>query len=166
MAAKHGPGTHTPEQDAVNIAIALVVLAVLITAAWQWLLPAFHVEANLDFSKGQSLSPFAAFYASAQVVERLMEPVTLLLDKWSLTRDDKKSNRIVVIHSLALLVTALASNAFQLHFLKAVGFATMPGWADILATALLISGGTKPLHDFISYLQQKKDATRNTLTST
>jgi hypothetical protein len=34
----------------------------------------------------------------------------------------------------------------------------MQGLSDY-ATALVISGGTKPLHDFISYLQQSKDQT-------
>jgi hypothetical protein len=42
-----------------------------------------------------------------------------------------------------------------LRFLSAVQVGSSPRWLDVFVTGLVISGGTKPLHDLIGMIQAK-----------
>jgi small-conductance mechanosensitive channel len=108
---------------------------------------------------------FAGFYVGAQVVERLMEVVSPLLPFWDLPAsmakaEEKvkvaqvKADRAKAALGLALLAGVVLSFAFGLYFLKAIGMDIPRRW-DIFFTGLIIAAGTKPLHDFITGLQNK-----------
>jgi hypothetical protein len=154
-----GAGTRRPDGKAIALSISIllagVVVALVLDAATVKPVMTISVPANQGFGL------FAAFYVAAQIIERLTEPVTWLLDRWPLTDDTKKPNRTALIHSISVFIAVVISSALGLHFLQAVGIGNatdhLPSWIDSYATALVISGGTKPLHDFISFLQQNKD---------
>jgi hypothetical protein len=145
----------TPDARAMALALAITVTSLVVAIAWGTWVPTSPVRVSLPVDQG--FTYFAAFYVAAQVIERLMEPVTWLLDQFNVTDNANKPNRTAVIYSLTLLAAVVLSSGFNLHFLSAVGVKDLPNWLDAYATALVISGGTKPLHDFISYLQQSKD---------
>src|SRR3954468_13797585 len=124
---------------------------------------------------------FAGFYVGAQVIERLMEFVAPVLPpeapaKWLRrkralgSRTDPDLNRILADPAataaqikadrakLALGVAAVmgvaASCLFGLFFLKAIGM-HVSHTVDSILTGITIAAGTKPLHDFITSLQNK-----------
>jgi len=108
---------------------------------------------------------FAGFYVAAQLIERLMELASPLLPFWGLPAsmgkaDPKvraaqvKADRAKAVQGLATLAGVAISAGFGLYFLKAVGI-DIPRMPDIFFTGLIIAAGTKPLHDFITGLQNK-----------
>jgi hypothetical protein len=114
---------------------------------------------------------FAGFYVGAQVIERLMELVSPLLPFWRLPASvasaepkvqvaQVKADRAKAVLGLALLAGVVLSAAFGLYFLKAIGMEVSRGW-DIFFTGLIIAAGTKPLHDFITGLQNKNTPNTN-----
>jgi hypothetical protein len=61
-----------------------------------------------------------------------------------------------MIATCAGMVVAALMN---LYFLSTVGIAaTKPWWAEILATGLIIGGGTKPLHDLVKLISKSAEA--------
>jgi hypothetical protein len=120
---------------------------------------------------------FAGFYVAAQLIERLLEFVSpsLPIARWGpptppapLSDAQKtalaaqiKADRGAWTHGLAVLLGVGASAAFGLFFLAAVGIHTSTT-INILATGVIIAAGTKPLHDFISYLQNQSTPTTGT----
>jgi hypothetical protein len=61
-----------------------------------------------------------------------------------------------MIATCAGMVVAASMN---LYFLSTVGIAaTKPWWAEILATGLIIGGGTKPLHDLVKLISKSAEA--------
>lgn len=143
-------GMAVPETPALLVSFAVIFVSVGLAFVPQ--VPGINV--SLQASAG--FTQFAAFYVAAQLIERFMEPVTWPLSRWGRTADEMKSNRTAVIFSLTLALSVIVSSLSGLHFLEAVGM-TAPTFVDNFATGLIISGGTKPLHDFISYVQQSKD---------
>jgi hypothetical protein len=116
---------------------------------------------------------FAGFYVAAQVIERLLELFSPLLPLWkppatATTAATKaaytKADRAVFLLGLATLLGVGASCAFGLFFLKALGMHVSHTW-DAILTGAIIGAGTKPLHDFISLLQNKNNPSTETSTS-
>ena len=147
------------------IVAALVVAIVANSAGWatKSFNPAQVEEANFAL--------FAGFYVAAQVIERLMELFSPLLPFWKLPTDmanadpkvkvaQVKADRAKAVLGLALLAGVAISAAFGLYFLKAVGM-DVPRMPDIFFTGLIIAAGTKPLHDFITGLQNKSTPNTN-----
>lgn len=140
--------------------VAAAVVAIVANAAG-WATKAFepsHVQAA-------NFALFAGFYVGAQVIERLMELFSPLLPFWALPKSvteqeakvqvaQVKADRAKAVLGLALLAGVVVSAAFGLYFLKAIGMDIPRGW-DIFFTGLIIAAGTKPLHDFITGLQNK-----------
>jgi len=124
---------------------------------------------------------FAGFYAAAQVIERLLELVSPLLPWWKVPDPPVlmgeasevqkktakaaqiKADRAVAAHGIAAVLGVAASCAFGLFFLQTVGF-HVSNTIDTFATGIIIAAGTKPLHDFISGLQNKNTPTTGTTT--
>jgi hypothetical protein len=72
--------------------------------------------------------------------------------------------RTVFFWVLATVIAMLASASLRLYFLHTVGISAGPRWVEILATGLIVGGGTKPLHDLIELLAAAK--ANQTATST
>jgi hypothetical protein len=150
----------------VCIVAALVLAFVANKADWatKSFEPAKVEEANFAL--------FAGFYVAAQIIERLMELASPLLPFWGLpaslaNADPKvraaqvKADRAKAVLGLATLAGVAISAGFGLYFLKAVGI-DIPRMPDIFFTGLIIAAGSKPLHDFITGLQNKTTPNTNT----
>ena len=61
---------------------------------------------------------------------------------------------------LAFLLCAQL-NITLLQAVRANGSGEPPFWADLLVTGLVVGAGTKPLHDLISNIEQKKDGKKD-----
>ena len=119
---------------------------------------------------------FAAFIVVAGAIERFLEPVAKALPPTGTTPKDK-ADRALYLASLALVIGIVVSATFGLYFMEAIGVKIgspeTPGpqslapesdgdkllrGLDIFITALVITGGTKPLHDLITRLEKQKEA--------
>jgi hypothetical protein len=116
---------------------------------------------------------FAGFYVAAQVIERILELVSPLLPPWgppssATTAADKaahtKADRGALTMGIGAVLGVAISAGFGLFFLRAVGI-TAPQTIDTFATGVTIAAGTKPLHDFISYLQNQNTPSTGSATS-
>lgn len=65
------------------------------------------------------------------------------------------ANTKVVIWALASFVAMLVTGATKVYFLKVIGFNGVPDYLNILINGLVIGGGTKPLHDLITLIENK-----------
>ncbi|MCW3033342.1 MAG: hypothetical protein JWM60_1687 [Solirubrobacterales bacterium] len=179
-------GVKDTSADAIDESVAdtwakAVALAILIGGLAYCLLGAglakichaqpFQVdEANFAF--------FAAFIVVAGAIERFLEPLAALMPPWSKKLTSAtKADRALLSSSIALIIGIIVSSAFGLYFLEAIGIkiGTVTGSAkaptvmlvkdgdkllrglDVFVTALIITGGTKPLHDLISSVEKKKE---------
>ena len=70
-------------------------------------------------------------------------------------------NRRIIFWAVASAVAVFAASALKLYFLRTVGIAAPPRALDILATGLIIGAGTKPLHDLVTMISAKADATKS-----
>jgi hypothetical protein len=107
-------------------------------------------------------SVFAGLYAGAQILERAMEFVVPLLpvpipttgsdaEKVAQVKADRAKWTLGVTSILGVVISC----AFGLFFLETIGIHSGSNTVDTLVTGLLIGAGTKPLHDFISTLQNQ-----------
>ncbi len=89
-----------------------------------------------------------------------------------------KADRALLAYCIALIIGIVVCSVFGLYFLETMGVSVgmskgsgatetwvfandgekMLRGLDILITALIITGGTKPLHDMIASIEKKKDA--------
>jgi hypothetical protein len=159
----------------------LLLAALAVALIWNGL---FHAAAPFMPAKDEAanFALFAGFYVAAQVIERLLELASPLLPWWTdfpgpptpaggptpaqeatAKAAQVKADRAATAHGVAAVLGVAASCAFGLFFLKAVGF-RVSNTIDTFATGLLISAGTKPLHDFITGLQNKNTPTTGTTT--
>ncbi|HUC07788.1 MAG TPA: hypothetical protein VMR96_06830 [Solirubrobacterales bacterium] len=89
-----------------------------------------------------------------------------------------KADRALIAYCIALIVGIAISSVFGLYFLETMGVqigapadaSETAKWVfandgerwlrglDVFVTALIITGGTKPLHDMITSIEKKKDA--------
>lgn len=106
---------------------------------------------------------FAAFYAGAQIIERLMELVAPLLPVFppgdaegDVLAAHVKADRAKVALGVTSLLGVVASGVFGLFFLQTIGIEAS-NTVDTLVSGLLIGAGTKPLHDFIDLLQDQNN---------
>jgi hypothetical protein len=107
-----------------------------------------------SFEPKQGFVLFTGFYVAAQAVERLIE---IVLPEGAGTAQ-AKAERVLVIGGVAFVLGVVASLVLGLRFLSAVQVSTPPRWLDVVVTGLVISGGTKPLHDLIGLIQNAKSA--------
>jgi hypothetical protein len=122
-----------------------------------------------------NFSLFAAFIVVAGAIERFLEPLAIILPPDG--EDAKaKADRTLLTYSIGLVAGIAVSSLFGLYFLEAIGvkIGTTVGTGssaiielknsgdkalrglDIFVTALIITGGTKPLHDLITSIEKIK----------
>ena len=139
-------------------------LAIVANAAG-WTAPAFEPAAK----KTADFALFAGFYVAAQVIERLMELVAPFLPwpGWKAPAADAtsakpaqesvaaahlKADRAAVALGATALLGVAASFLFGLYFLRSVGIVASNS-IDTFVTGVTVAGGSKPLHDLISAIQ-------------
>jgi hypothetical protein len=145
--------------------VVAVGAAVLMNSALHWTNTQWGPpEGDFNFSI------FAAFYAAAQIIERGMELVAPLLPAYTgqLTGDAKvaqaKADRAKETLAVASVAGVVAANAFGLFFLSTLGIHASHT-IDSICTGLVVAAGTKPLHDFISLLQNQNNPETKTTAS-
>ncbi len=67
-----------------------------------------------------------------------------------------RANRTVLLWAINSAVASLAAGYFGLFLLQVVGMSRVPDFVDIAVTSLVLGGGTKPLHDLISNIENSK----------
>jgi hypothetical protein len=148
------------------VGAAVVVALVLNLAGWTAKPFDPAKNATADFAL------FAGFYVGAQVIERLLQLISPWLPwPWGwpipsgLTGAAKaaqlKADRAHVTLGVAAVLGVVASCSFGLFFLQAIGI-SCSNTVDTFVTGITIAAGTKPLHDFISLLQNKNTPTTGT----
>lgn len=151
------------DQTVGTVAFAAVCLA-------GTLLIALIVHKHAPFTPGSGFLVFGGFYVVAQAIERLIELLSLSplppnsTAAKAASEEEKKAaekkttaRKTLVFAAFSVLVGAAASVGFGLYFLRAVGVTSPAYWLDVLVTALLLSGGTKALHDLIENVTAAKD---------
>jgi hypothetical protein len=139
--------------------VGLIVVAAVIAIVVGGRLGHAHAAFQVDLA---NFALFAAFYAAAAALERLLEPFARLLPFIHGSAARRKSSRALLMLGIGTLVAVGACMLFGLYFMAAIGVNAEGPWmrgVDLFVTALIIAGGTKPLHDFIGFVQAKKDAT-------
>jgi hypothetical protein len=110
------------------------------------------------------MQPLAAFYIAAQVDERVTELISrvpeaftkkvgLAGDKREATSDDVK-NRALWLSVVAVLIGIAVAWVAKLALFQASGLTGLSAQTDYVLTGIALGGGTKPIHDAISYLQK------------
>jgi MFS family permease len=170
------------EQDEVSSeqarAIAIVVLlgslagSLLLCGLAEWSREEPFKVDKADFSL------FAAFIVVAGAIERFLEPVSRSIPPWGRS-EQARADRSLYMASIALVLGVVVSAVFGLYFLEAIGVEfgqrlPAPGGEmrltieetgdkllrglDVFITSLIITGGTKPLHDTIKAIEKTKEA--------
>lgn len=121
--------------------LSAAVAAIASSAGW------WHTPFIPSMTKTANFALFAGFYVAAQAIERLLEIPAPLISK-------KRADRAQVMMGVATLFGVIASFAFGLYFLRAIGMTTAR-WIDIFVSGLVVGAGTKPLHDLISAIQSQ-----------
>jgi hypothetical protein len=143
--------------------VGAAVVAVVMNA-FGWTAKPFDPAAN----SAANFALFAGFYVAAQVIERLMQLISPNLPWWSVDGTGAarvaqiKADRATVSLGVAAVLGVAASCGFGLFFLTAIGM-HVTHTIDSFVTGITVAAGTKPLHDFISLLQnQNAPATQTT----
>jgi hypothetical protein len=141
----------------ILIVSAFAIALVMNAAGWTGkpFSPAQNTTANFAL--------FAGFYVAAQVIERLMQLVSPLVPFWQPYADNDpdpvkaahlKADRAPTVLGIASVLGVAASGGFGLFFLTAIGM-HVSHTIDCFFTGITIAAGTKPLHDFISLIQNQ-----------
>ena len=177
-----GDGSHSPSLFAVVFALTLLGLAVLI--AWALpdssiaftpsngfvALAGFYIAAQVIERGLEFIQPVLGWlWPRGPVVQTAGGTVPALSETgWFLPIGEGRTspalngrqidlyttNRTLVTHGLAVLAAAPLCAVFGLYFLESTGYKGLDHHWDTVLSAILISGGTKPLHDFISYIEK------------
>jgi hypothetical protein len=67
----------------------------------------------------------------------------------------RQLQRATVFWAIATCLGMLVAAAMNLYFMNTVGITIGQRWEEILATGLIIGGGTKPLHDLVKLISSK-----------
>ena len=151
---------------ALGISIVIAFALAVAMNAFGWTQTPFKpsATATTDFAL------LAGFYVAAQVIERLMQLISPLLPWWTpyestdaneIKAAHVKADRGAVSLGIASILGVAASCGFGLFFLAAIGM-DVSHTIDAFFTGITIAAGTKPLHDFISLLQNKNAPTTGT----
>ena len=113
------------------------------------------------------MNEFAPFYIASFIVERLTEAISLGYDEKNgtsgkHTKIAKRRWRAFAHFAVAsvigvLLILVFRIGKLDLGLLKAINPNIDPT-IDLILTGIAIGGGTKPLHDILSYCQKSIDA--------
>jgi hypothetical protein len=131
-------------------AAAAVYSTVAVVASWAliaFVAPLVFRLPTTGISLKDGFSAFAVYYLAAQTIERVLEPFTGLFPT-----DD--TVRTLYLWSVSTIIGMIVSAGLGLYFLTSILAAgsTIPLWADLGFTGFVIGGGSKALHDVISYI--------------
>jgi hypothetical protein len=176
-------GAAVASKGAKLFAIAVLLLGVVYCTLVAGL---GEVSRNLPFQTDANFALLAAFVVVAGAIERIIQPLTAVLPPFSGPATLRaKANRTLVAYGIALIVGIAVSSLFGLYFLETMGVkigaeagtGEAARWVfandgdkvlrglDVFLTALIITGGTKSLHDTITSIEKKKDTLKKSATA-
>jgi hypothetical protein len=121
-----------------------------------------EVSRQAPFQTKADFALFAAFIVVAGAIERIIQPLTAILPPFKAKDTVKsKADRTLLGYSLSLVIGIAVSSIFGLYFMEAIGVSSqgedVRRGLDIFITALIITGGTKSLHETITSIEKKKE---------
>jgi hypothetical protein len=175
----------TADTQAVLLGYGLVIVGAAVgIGLWSWRDPA-------SFTPGTGVSVFAPLYILAQSIERFIEPFTSMIKApaagggkskteamaavnkaladhdvhvaatWQSVVDRIRRNTAVISWGIASFLGIVLCGLFGLYMLRLVGFKGVPEQVDLVISGLAVGSGTKPLHDLIANVQQKKESAQD-----
>jgi hypothetical protein len=140
---------------------AMLAVAVVVAVIWNDV-ASTHRPFAPSRTRTADFALFAGFYVGAQLIERVLELVSPLLPFWRVPGPDGsavkaahvRADRAKATLGVATVLGVILSCGLGLYFLAAVGIHAART-IDVLATGVTIAAGTKPLHDFITLLQNQ-----------
>lgn len=136
---------------------------------------------------GEGWSALAAIYILTQATERLLEPISRVLLPTAPARDELTAklaaaansgnvadandaaeakarlesltrDRTILFWGISTAVGLLVSGLFGIMLFWGIAESNAPeAWLDILATGLVVGGGSKSLHDLITRIEKSKE---------
>jgi hypothetical protein len=127
--------------------------------------------------KDANFALFAGFYVAALLIERACELIAPHVPTWdppknappapgttepgpALDGDARtahvKADRGMIMLGVSFLFAVLLAGLLGLYFMTAIGMKVSPT-VDTILTGLVIAGGTKKLHDFMSLIQNRSN---------
>ena len=168
--------------DPTSAARVLAGLLAIVAVAAAFILDALDL-AHQGFEPAKvsaaNFALFAGFYVAALLIERAGEIVAPIMPPWAaptnappppgqtgqgpaLDADARaahvKADRAMVMLGINFVAGVVLAAALGLYFMTAIGMEVSRP-VDIVLTALVIAGGTKKLHDFMSLVQNKSNPT-------
>jgi membrane protease YdiL (CAAX protease family) len=158
----------SPDRPSFRTGVVAITVCVIALAASLFLCGLGGVSHGTPFKVNTAnFALFAGFFVVAAAIERFIEPFSPALPCM-------KPDRALYAFSIALVLGVIVSAVFGLYFMEAIGvqiaqpvprngvtttMLTSSGQKivrglDIFITALVIAGGTKPLHDLITAIQK------------
>jgi hypothetical protein len=173
--AEPGKGDNTlpdPTNTAKWCAFGLVVAALLLALVLNWLgaTPAKGQVLDASTETTANFALFAGFYVAAQVLAAVLLFVSPFVPFWKPPTDvtDKtakaaqtKADRAVLLLGLGAVGGVALSCTLGLFFLEAVGMHASHT-VDAIFTGATLTGGAKPLSDFVKLIQNKGAPTTGT----
>lgn len=156
-------------KDFAVYALGLGFLWCVLGAGWLGFSRALPFQVDANFAL------FAAFIVVAGAIERIIQPLTAVLGPFKgKATPEANANRTLYAYGIALAIGIIVSSCFGLYFMQTMGVEIgvpdgTTGWKfnstweemlrglDVFLTALIITGGTKPLHDMITSIEKKKE---------
>jgi hypothetical protein len=161
-------------------------VAGLLLALVGWIGGLRLLDQTPSFDPPDDIGLFALVYVLAQAIERVVEFVLLSVEsafkrtgtKLSTTRkaeaarllastaapatttaeeaEKAEADTRALAFGLAVGLAFVACGYFEVGLLDIIGVENVEPWVDRMVSALVIAGGSKPLHDLISKIQKSK----------
>ncbi|HEX2039964.1 MAG TPA: hypothetical protein VHF47_09575 [Acidimicrobiales bacterium] len=161
-------------------------IAGLLLAIAGWIGGLFLVDERPTFKPPAEIGLFALVYVLAQAIERVVEITLLWLDaaftgagqRLAPTRkaeavrllaaapapapataeeaEQAESDTRALAFGLAAGLAFVACSYFEIGLLSMIGVKGVEPWFDRFVSAVVVAGGSKPLHDLISKIQKSK----------
>ncbi len=145
-----------PEKIAIQFWLSLLAALVLLGVGLGLAFSAGTVKAT--FTPSSAFDRFAAFYVVTQAIERFVAIFSPMIPPYG--KDEaSKDDRAVIVTAGTFLIGVAVARWSGLLFLQTIGWSTPSSKMDILVTGLVVSGGTKALHDLIGNIQKPPDTT-------
>ena len=107
----------------------------------------------------EALSVLLRLLVISTIVERFLEIASQIWDYVRIQSGKGKppaGTKRVVLQSAGVVLGVLLSGAMGVVVFRMLGISGIPYWLDVLFTGILVGGGTEPIHQLITFLNENK----------